>query len=238
MSEIWDRIRARSDDRYLIVGDSEVGKSFMADRLRTDYEIRYKAPSLIVDSKPEYAPGKDWHRNNPGWIGVKNLPNAVLVTDVDDLMRRLNDKVPRTYVVQGADEKDYPRLMAVTRAFYSLSRGHPRIIHVDETMDFFHANGMPKYGADILRQTARSSRARNCAVLYCAQRTKGFHPDIRTEMSKAAFFAMLSAEDRKLSKLFGIEMEWPTKDRWFQFWTKVTRTRTYGPYMLTKSKGT
>lgn len=230
--DIWERIRARSDDRYLILGDSGCGKSFAADRLRVDYEDRYSAPSLIVDSKPEYAPGPDWHRKNPGWVGMKDLPHAILVETPDELRRRMRDKRPHTYVVQGGAEEDYPRLLAVTEAFYSDARGKPRIIHVDETMDFFHANGMPKRGGDILRRTSRSARARNCAVLFAAQRTRGFNADIRAEMSKALFFAMLNSEDRKIMRLFGLDFDWPEEDREFYFWTRARRRLLYGPYVL------
>ena len=230
--DIWDRIRLRSDDRYLILGDSGSGKSYLADRLRVDYQQRYHAPALIVDSKPEYAPGRDWHRKNKGWTGMKDLPDGVLVETPDELQKHMRNHRPLTYVVQGGNEADYPRLMAVTEAFYSDSKGKPRVIHVDEAMDFFHANGIPKRNADILRRTARSARARNCAVIYCAQRTKGFHPDIRSEMSKAAFFPMLNREDQKIARQFGLEFEWPDEDYNFLFWTKARRRQIYGPYRL------
>jgi DNA helicase HerA-like ATPase len=229
---LWERIRARSDDRYLVLGDSGSGKSYFADRIRSDYQTRYRAPALIVDSKPEYAPGRDWHRRNRGWLGMKDLPDAVLVETPQQLEKLLRDKAPRTYVVQGGREEDYPRLMAVAEAFYADSQGRPRILHVDECMDFFHANGVPKRGADILRRTARSARARNCAVIYCAQRTRGFHADIRSEMSKAAFFALLNRDDQKIARQFGLDFEWPEEDHAFMFWTRAARNRVYGPYRL------
>jgi len=236
MIDLWDRIRMRSDDRYLVLGDSGCGKSFFADRLRTDYQIRYRAPALIVDSKPEYAPGRDWHRKHPGWHGLKDLPDAILVKDPDELRRKMRDKLPHLYVVQGGSEADYPRLLATAAAFYDDSRGIARVLHVDETMDFFHGNGAPKGGIDILRRTARSARSRNCGIIYCAQRTKGFHPDIRSEMSKAAFFAMLDREDRKIAARFGIPIDWPEEDRWFQFWTRERRSSIFGPFRLAASQ--
>ena len=232
MADLWSRIRCRSDDRYLVLGDSGCGKSFYCDRLRSDYQERYRAPALIVDSKPEYAPGPKWHKENPGWVDVKDLPDAVLIKTPAEMTKALKDKTPRLYVVQGGSEADYPRLLAVMATFYEDARGRPRIIHVDETMDFFHTNGAPKGGIDILRRTARSARARNCAVLYAAQRTRGFHGDIRAEMSKAAFFAMLDRDDQKIAARFGLSLTWPTEDRWFYFWTRNVRTRVYGPYRL------
>lgn len=232
MSDLWDRIRCRSDDRYLILGDSGCGKSFLCDRLRSDYQRRYRAPALIVDSKPEYAPGPRWHKDNPGWVDVKDLPDAVLIRTPDEMRKALRREEPRLYVVQGGSEADYPRLLAVAAVFYESSKGKPRIIHVDETMDFFHANGQPKGGSDIYRRLARSARARNCAVLFAAQRTRGFHPDIRSEMSKAAFFEMLDREDQKIAARFGLRFDWPEEDRAFYFWTRERRTRVFGPYRL------
>lgn len=137
--------------------------------------------------------------------------------------------------------------------FYDMGkRGMPRLLVVDETIDFFHGNGMSR-GTGAIVDCARSGAEQDLAALYCSQRTRGINPQLMEHMSKLYAFALDAQQDAARYGEFGAPVVlvrkpgdlprpmWvtdegtrplPTKPHVFDYWTKLDRGHVWGPYTL------
>lgn len=236
------QISLRHKERGFVVGGVDSGKSTLMDLLSNEFVHRYrtkKGRRLYVDSKPRaraewLTNGLSADRRYKQWGHGQPLADSVVVDDPDDIDRAFRKH--STVVVQAESSADIPRLVASVRAFLQKSNANrPQILHVDETLDFFHGNGMPRGGDDALIRAPRAGRERGTACLFGAQRTKGMSPTIMEEMSRLYCLRIDSKSDVKVLPSMGApitEDDMPMRPHEFVYWWKGDYRNLHGPYKL------
>ena len=251
-----DRLSLRRRERGFLPGGTQTGKSTLTEYLRADFLARYPAARChISDTKPRYrAEFRVTGRSAKGlykrWDYGAFVPGSVLVDSASDMDtawatgHRVTICSSRRFTV-AQDE--------CVGHFYDMGkRGMPRLLVVDETIDFFHGNGMSR-GTGAIVDCARSGAEQDLAALYCSQRTRGINPQLMEHMSKLYAFALDAQQDAARYGEFGAPVVlvrkpgdlprpmWvtdegtrplPTKPHVFDYWTKLDRQRVWGPYTL------
>ena len=237
----------RKGERGLIIGRSGSGKSTLAEKLVWDFVNRYpKGVTLIVDSKPRfraerYANGSSCKRRYKSMDHGTAMPGSVLVTSPEELDLALKTKA-RLIIAQdpaavsGDKDPNYGLLTHIVSRFMATARASlPRLVYVDETLDFFAPNGQGVKGTTgaILR-VARAGREKGVALLLSSQRVKGIPTQTRSELVRLYLMAMDFTEDIDLRDAGAPAhlLDTPTRDHHFVYWTKQDRPRVYGPYSL------
>lgn len=240
-----DQIALRKAERGFLAGGTETGKSTLADALAAYflwYYRRQKPRHLLADTKPRYRAertiqGIDARRRYKNWDHGQSVPNSIVVEDPSDL--KLAWSLGATTVIaQGDSDDDVKRITAITEEFLRESRtNRPQLIQVDETMDFFHGNGAPRGGSNVILRTARAGRERGTAGLYCSQRTKGIPAQLMEEMKRLYAFRLDFKDDaRRFQEMGAPPFALPKKTREFCYWFKEDYDHVYGPYTLDLGK--
>lgn len=235
------QISLRRNERALIVGGVESGKSTLADALRADFTNRYrrlKVRVLIVDTKPRYraeflANGLSAARRYKKWAHGPVIPGSV-VADTPQQMLKAFDRGVTTVIIQSESSTDLDRLMQCIKAFLRTSKANrPQLAQIDETLDWFHSNGMPRGGDDSIIQLGRAGRERGTAVEYCAQGTIGLNRTLVSELKRLYALRLDNEDDvKRLRKMGAPEFPPPTEPHTFWYWTKDDFYRIWGPYKL------
>lgn len=242
---LLDRISLRERERGLVIGGTGSGKSTLADVLGTDWDSRYRARGgrrLILDTKPRYrgqwtARGVEARRRYRGWSHGETVPGSVVCDEPADLdlAWQLGYRVA---IVQRRDDETeaacVARCVATAGRFLRQSRtSRPQLLQVDETLDFFHSNGAPRGGDDVLARIARAGRERGCALLAGSQRTRGIPATLMSELTKLYRFRLdYVADAKRFGEMGAPEMVNPTRPHVFWYWTKDAYTQAWGPYRL------
>jgi hypothetical protein len=239
---IWDRLSLRRNDRALLTGGTRSGKSTLGDFLGMSFTTQYRslgARRMILDTKPRFR--AQWTLNGRSakhlykkWSHGAYVPDSVLVDDPRQLDAAWNTG-HRTVIVQAKFGGNVPLQVACLQQFLDDSRfNRPQLVHVDETLDFFHGNGQPRYGDAILR-LPRAGAERGTGSLFCSQRTKGFNPAVLELINVLYAFRLDFEADAHRFQEFGCPpFMLPTEDHEFMFWSKQQdRRRVYGPFTLT-----
>jgi hypothetical protein len=242
---LLDRISLRERERGLVIGGTGSGKSTLSDHLGIDWDHRYRARGgrrLILDSKPRYraewtARGRAAAPRYKGWSHGQPVPGSVVCDTPEDLdlVWKLGYRVA---IVQRQDDEPeavaIARMIATARRFLSQARAsRPQLLHVDETLDFFHSNGAPRGGDDVIARIARAGRERGCALLAGSQRTRGIPATLMSELSKLYRFRLdYVADAKRFGEMGAPDMSNPTRPHVFLYWTKDDYARAWGPYRL------
>lgn len=231
----------RQKERGFLAGGTESGKSTLADLIGEEFVARYaakKARRLILDSKPRYRAewtvrGTSAKRRYKKWDHGEAPKGSVVIDDPKDLAGAF-DLDYRTVIIQGESGSDIPRLTQAADYFLRSSRaGRPQLLQVDETMDYFHANGSPRGGNDAIVRAARAGRERGTACLFCTQRTRNLPANLMSEMTRAYVFRMDFAADLKRLSEFGMPPVPNLKQKWrFWYWYKEAYDQYFGPYQV------
>lgn len=239
-------ISLRDRERGFVVGGVDAGKSTLADLLGAEFVHRYRARHarrLILDSKPRYraewtASGVSAKSRYRRWSHGKAIPGSVVVDSPAELASAWKMGAT-TAIAQCESASELPRLVATARAFLVDSRAsRPQLCQVDETLDFFHGNGAARGGDDTITMLARAGRERGTAVLYCAQRTKGFPATIMGELSRLyALRIDYQADAKRLQEMGAPPFELPTVPHQFMYWWKGDYRRVWGPFELALPTG-
>jgi hypothetical protein len=236
-----DRISLREQERGLIVGGVEAGKSTLEEALVADFFWRYpKSLILILDSKPrfkaQYEPsGMVAKRRYKNQDHGPRVPGSVVIDDPGQLPLLVQMGF-RILIAHANNSAEFVRLVATADAFYDHSRSSiPHLLVVDETIDFFRQNGSP-IGGDALIRAARAGRERGVAALYCAQRLRSFNSQIMEYLMKLYRFRTDSQADLKRLTEMGAPLDMavngPRVQQVFDYWTKLDYDTVYGPYKL------
>jgi len=228
-------------DRGFLVGGSGSGKSTLADLLGAEFVHRYYGRGgrrLILDSKPRYraqwtVSGTSAARRYKRWAHGQPIPGSVVVDTPADLTHAFA-LGHRTVIAQCEDSRELPRLVATAAAFLRDARAsRPQLIQVDETMDFYHGNGMPRGGDDTITKFARAGRERGNAVLYCSQRTKSIPATLMSELNRLYALQLdYLADAKRLQEMGCPPFELPQRPYEFRYWFKGDRATVFGPYRL------
>lgn len=138
-------------------------------------------------------------------------------------------------IVQSEGSSGIGYVLGCMDAFLKHSRAsRPHLLVVDETMDFFSTNGTPKFGSDIVLRSARAFRERGVAALYGSQRTHCIPGQLMSELTKCYLFRLDYESDAKRLQEMGAPKAFtpPTEDYIFNYWTKLARSKVWGPYNL------
>lgn len=240
MAVDFGRLSLRRDERALLIGGTGSGKSTLEEMLCLDFQRRYsKSQSrlLIADTKPRfraewYPNGTKTKRRYKNWSHGPHVPDSVLVEDPRD-MDSAWQLGYRTIIVQLPDGGGLDLQAACLAKFLRESRAsRPQLAALDEALDFFHGNGIPKVN-DASVKLARAGRERGTAVLYCSQRTKGFSPTLLELMECLYCFRLDMEKDADRFEEFGVPIfHLPEENHEFRFWTKRERRTVWGPYKL------
>jgi hypothetical protein len=237
------QISLRQRERGFVCGGVDTGKSTLADLLSADFLQRYYAAGarrLILDTKPRYRAqdtlqGRSAKSRYKKWDHGPAVPGSVVVDDPEDLALAWQLGY-RTVIGQGNgdDHADIRRLSVMAQRFNEdARRGRPQLLHVDESMDFYHTNGAPIGGVNSLVRAARATRERGGAALYGTQRTKNIPTTLITEMSRCYEFRLDAKGDAKRLQEMGMpECPMPTETHQFMYWWKGDYDRVWGPYRL------
>lgn len=235
-----DRISLRARERGFLVGGTDTGKSTLAEALVVDFYLRYpSARILILDSKPRFKAERDHHgrsakRRYRHQSHGPVVPGSITVSTPDQLDTAWTIGA-RIVIAQGAGSRDVPALLSCAHRFLDTSRANrPQLLVVDETMDFFSANGQPRGGDDVLVRVARAGRERGTGALYCSQRTKGIPAQLMEEQTRCYLFRLdYRADVKRLWEMgFPPGVMPPSVRHAFIYWTKADYERVWGPYRL------
>jgi hypothetical protein len=235
-------ISLRARERGLLIGGTSTGKSTLGEGLITDFHHRYARAGgrvLILDSKPRfraaYRPsGRRADRLYRHWDHGSTVPDSVVVSDPDEL-EVAHGTGARIVIAQAHSSAEIPQLVACAQAFFERSRGgKPRLLFVDETMDFFRSNGTPIGGTDTIVRSARAGRERGLACLFCSQRTRSIPAQLMEELTKLYLFRLDYRDDAKRLQEMGApaDMTPPEVEHVFRYWTKAAYGKVWGPYRL------
>lgn len=229
----------------LCIGGTGSGKSTLAEQLIRSYlQLHPRGHVVILDSKPRfraqlYPNGTKIRRLYKGWAHGTSLPGSVRVTTPEeyDLARKLGARLIIAQSLDLRDEPNYPMLAHIARhAMNKAKLTEPRLIVVDETLDFFGPNGQPVRGVRYnLARIARGGRELGVSGLFLSQRVKGIPAQLREALTKLWLFRFDNPEDVKLLADAGAPVEildTPTADYIFLHWTKHNRRQVYGPMRL------
>lgn len=240
-----ESISLRKQERGLIVGGVDSGKSTLAGLLCQDFVHRYTAAGarlLILDSKPRFR--AEWTVQGVAaapryrkWSHGPVLAGSCVVDNPGDL--EFAFKRHRIVIVQSMSGRELPRLAKAAKLFLDESRAsRPQLVYVDETLDFFHKNGSPKGGDDIIIVLARAGRERGTAALYGSQRTYGLDAVLLGEMSRMYALRLDSRKDAGRLQEFGAPpFAMPLEPHEFMYWWKGDYRRVWGPYKLQLPRG-
>lgn len=238
-----EQISLRQRERGFVCGGVDTGKSTLTDLLSADFMQRYYAQGarrLIADTKPRYRAeytiqGRSARSRYKTWDHGPAVPGSVVVDEPDQLKLAWQLGY-RTVIAQGNgdDAGDLTRIAQTIKLFNDdARRGRPQILHVDETMDFFHTNGSPIGGNNSLVRAARTTRERGGAALYGSQRTKNIPTVLMTEMSRCYCFRLDAKGDVKRLEEMGMPpFPLPSREHQFMYWWKGDYDHVWGPYKL------
>ena len=227
----------------MCVGGTGTGKSTLAEYLGAAFVERYKSQGawrLILDSKPRYRAqwwldGTSTKRHYKGWSHGEYVPGSCLITprtDPDPLkaLRSAYILGYRTVIASAEGRAGIPWLQACAGAFIKLSKhNRPQLLQVDETMDFYTANGTP-IGGDAIERASRGGRERGTAALYCTQRTYKISTTLLQEMERLYCFRLDYVRDADRFADFGAPpFEPPQDDFDFRYWYKKDKARIWPP---------
>jgi hypothetical protein len=226
-------------ERGFIVGGSGSGKSTLLERIQarvlTDYP---KAPMLLLDTKPRFRAERELNGASAAhrykhWDYGSPIPGSVVLDyrERNYGMQLAQDLGARIWIFQDEREAVRPLMLDAAEWFFAHAKGPrlPRLLVVDETLDFFSRNGYPVKGAssDILLRVARAGRERGVLGLFATQRPSGIPPQLYVEATKVYLFRLDRDEDVKTLIANGAMPRdtWPPEeDRIFKYYDKRTKT--------------
>jgi len=269
----FDRLSLRHGDRALVEGGSQSGKSTLCAgspdypfqlSLCGQYLSRYPTAQLaIVDTKPRFRAafrpdGVSDAKRYKNWDYGPAVPGSTRVEpyDLRGLERAL--RTSRVVIIQtDSVDRDAAGVTACIEYFRrTANKKHPRMVYVDETMDFYNQSGMPLRGTgNVILRCARAGAERSFTTLLGAQRVKGIPPQFWELVNKIYLFRMDMLTDmqrisesgapvyysQNIKRALSIPMYPPLKDSFwppeadyvFEYWTKAARRTVWGPYSLT-----
>lgn len=229
-----DQISLKRAERGLLLGGTGSGKSTAAEYLIPCFRRENRgARTLIVDSKPrfraEWKPDgmsasslyKKWDHGAPvagsmlvgGGTPKAALKNVWKHTDIA--------------IAQVETQAMIPWLLAVIAEFFKDARAsEPRLLYIDEGLDFFHTNGAPKGGSDAILRCSRAGRERGLASLVASQRPRGLPVQLISEVTKIYLFHLDFEGDMKYLGEAGYpwkDYPAPEEDHAFWYWDKKQR---------------
>lgn len=233
----FDAIRLHRNERGFIAGGTGTGKTFSEELFTLGFVNEYKAQNalaLILDSKPRFRAqwletGVSARRLYRKWDHGKVMPGSYLVNlrDPRGSMRASYDLGARIFVASASRQSEFGLLLQAAERFFEDARAsQPRLLVVDEFMDFFHRNGSPIEGNDIILRTIRAGRELAVSVLSASQRTHQIPIQAMSEATKFYVFRLDNLNDLKhMQQSGGLPQKYaaPTKDRVFLFYDKPQR---------------
>lgn len=225
-------------ERGFIVGGTGAGKSTLEERVAyrvlSDYPA---APSLWLDTKPRFRAefelnGRSAAHRYRKWDRGAPVPGSVLLDYREpnfgmDLARDLGYRI---WIFQDDRESVRPLMLRAVEQFFQGASGprRPRLLVVDELLDFFMRNGYPVKGAgsDSLLRVSRAGREMGILALFCSQRPVGIPPQLLSETTKVALFRLDKSADVKSLWEAGAMPEGvqpPDRDHIFRYYDKRRR---------------
>jgi len=235
-------------DRGIAIGGTGSGKSTLCEKLieqaRADYP---DLKVLILDSKPRFQAEhetngrsaahlyKKWDHGTmiPGSFVLPTKNSGAALEDV----WRYGGKVAIAQAPEGPENTDeLIEMLAPAHRFLSEARAsEPRLIYVDELMDFFATSGHPVGRDNVLLRFSRAGRERGCGSLVATQRPRGIPTQLVQEANKLYMFKLRNVQDVDHLEEFGapgmLEPNVPTENRWF-YYMDHENPRTAGRYRL------
>jgi hypothetical protein len=228
-----------------VVGGSGSGKSTAIEVIQNKVLEDYpRAPLLLLDTKPRFR--AEWELNGAPaahrykkWDRGSTIPGSVVLDfrERDFGMPLAKDLGYRIWILQDDREAARPLMLHAVERFYEGATGsrNPRLLVVDETLDFFMRNGYPVKGtnSDSLLRVARAGRERGILAIFASQRAVGIPPQLLVEATKVLLFRLDKESDIKaLIENGGMPegVHSPERDRVFYLYDK--RRRQLGFYTL------
>ena len=237
MNEVsWDEVRIRRNERGFVAGGTGTGKTFASELLVQGFLNEYKkqnALALILDSKPRFR--AQWLENGLSaaylyrkWDHGQAMRNSYLVNVADSKasMRSSYSLGARMFIATASRQSEFGLLLQAAERFFEDARAkQPRLLYVDEFMDFFNRNGTPIEKNDILLRAIRAGRELGVSVVAASQRTYQIPGQALSEATKFYVFKLDNMDDLKHMVNFGLPKNLlaPTKDRRFLFYDKPRR---------------
>lgn len=191
------------------MGATGTGKSTLGEKLMFAALRRYPLlRCLILDSKPRFR--GEWEVNGltaaprySRWAhGASVIPESIALP-VQEPASGLNDAFKfgsRVAIAQAPNgAEDHAQILGLVRAasaFFNGARADlPRLLYVDEVMDFFFMNGTPIGRRNTLVQIARAGRELGMGMLFATQRPRGIPAQLLQEANFMCLFYLRNADD-------------------------------------------
>lgn len=218
-----------------MIGRSGSGKSTLVEHLIAQFLTDYrKSQILVCDSKPRFKAQYQMNGMNAAslykrWDHGAELPGSMLLqhgVNPKDQFRSVW-KHQRTALCQTTNSQQIGFSVECIKEFIESARaGIPRLIVIDEGLDFFHRNAIARGGDDAILRAARAGRERGIALIFGSQRTYGIPLQIMSELTKLYGFALDYVKDATRLQEFGYPVAdgpLPDDDFVFRYWSKKQR---------------
>ena len=238
-------------DRGVLLGATGTGKSTLGEKLALAALRRYPALQLLIlDSKPRFR--AEWEINGltaaPRYRrrahGASTIADSVALPVVNP-SEGLNDAFmfgSRVAIAQAPNgAEDRAQILGLTlaaSAFFNGARAdRPRLLYVDEVMDFYYGNGTPVGRKNTLVQCARAGRELGLGLLFSTQRPRGIPAQLLQEANFMCLFYLRNADDVARIDDFGppepeTEEQMPRKNDKTFFYFNHERPSRLGVYQL------
>jgi hypothetical protein len=217
-------------DRGIAVGGTGSGKSFLCEHLIEHAIFRYpKLQVLILDSKPRFraeheTSGVGANRRYSKWDHGTPIPGSYALNlrgsdaGLADALRLGAGII----IAQTTEESEFSRLLDAAQSFYRTARSsQPRLIYVDEVMDFYKVGGHT-VGNNALLRAARAGRELGLGLLIASQRPRHIPVQLVQEANKLYLFKLRNTNDVDHLEEFGTPDDlWqhvPNEQRWFYYY--------------------
>lgn len=187
--------------RALFSGGTRCGKSTLLDmmlRLVIDRDPDLRV--LLCDSKPrfraaQYPSGLSCANEYESWAPGPTIPNSVrLPLESSDPFRFVWRNHRQIAIAQTEEEDEYERICEIAAVFYKMSG--PRLIIVDEFMDYFGITAAPRWpAARIFTKAIRAGGEKGCGVWTGSQRTIGVPAQSVSEIDWLYLFRQANNKD-------------------------------------------
>lgn len=239
-----DDIGLNVGERGILLGQTRVGKSTLAEQLIERWRVKYdRSRTLILDSKPRFRAEFEldgrttkMSRRYAKWDWGEVIPGSVVLPLKNPRSElKLAWGLRFNCVIAQIERRSQIVLLDYTlqAAYEDRGRGRPLFAYADELNNFFRSGGHATQG---ITMVITSGGERSVAFLGAAQRPRWIGVEVMESLTKLYWFYTPYRDDKKHLMAMGLPPSAQPPTRYYQFYFFDRLTHTAGLCQLTLPK--